>query len=224
MNKVVLLAGVACLCATNVFAADFNPYVSAKLKYVYGQHKETVKGSFGGFFIDDYFVAEESFKITEHNKKGVFGGALAVGVSSPLEYGSVRMELEYAQNADAKEGRAYNEITIETKAAFVNAYYDFDLKSSIPLTPYIGMGLGWGHLELKYNSEAPSSFKKDGLAFNIGAGVSYAISENIAFDAGYRFVRYAPIKKTLVEASDGSLKIRVESRAHEFVAGIRYTF
>jgi len=216
MNKVVLLAGVACLCATNVFAADFNPYVSAKLKYVYGQHKETVKGSFNyGFF------AGEAFKETEHNKKGVFGGALAVGVSSPLEYGSVRMELEYAQNADAKLSDGYDRMTVETRAAFVNAYYDFDLKSSIPLTPYVGMGFGWGHFEVKDSEE---SFKKDGLAFNIGAGVSYAISENIAFDAGYRFVRYAPIKKTLFESSEGSLKVKAESRAHEFLAGIRYTF
>lgn len=210
MNKVVLLAGVACLFATNVFAADFNPYVSAKLKYVYSQNKEKIKGVYLG----------EAFKETGHLNKGVFGGSFAAGVSSPLEYGAVRMELEYAQNADAKKGHGDEKTTIETRAGFVNAYYDFDLNQSVPLTPYVGMGLGWGHFEVK-DDEGP--LKKNGLAFNVGAGVSYAMSKNLALDTGYRFVRYAPIKKTYKD-DEGMLKVRTQSRAHEIYAGLRYSF
>jgi len=210
MNKIVLLAGVACLFATNVFAADFNPYVSAKLKYVYGQHKMKMKGVY----------LDEPFKESGHINKGVLGGSFAAGASLPLEYGAVRMELEYAQNADAKKGRRDEKTTIETRAGFVNAYYDFDLSQSVALTPYVGMGLGWGHFEVK---DDDGSLKKNGIAFNVGAGVSYAISENVALDTGYRFVRYAPIKKTYKD-DEGMLKVRTQSRAHEIYAGLRYSF
>jgi opacity protein-like surface antigen len=76
-----------------------------------------------------------------------------------------------------------------TWSVLANAWYDFSLGSS--LKPYVGGGIGWGETKLdgKFVSGAKPnfSFTDDGFAWQVGAGVNYAISPNVLVGVGYRY-------------------------------------
>ena len=103
---------------------------------------------------------------------------------------------------------------IEALTVLANAYVDFGTYSGI--TPYVGAGIGFAHVdygditlkgcEVPLATEAGAtscpgaatrvqtskSFDGDGtlrLAWSLAAGASYDVSHNVALDAGYRFVR-----------------------------------
>ena len=61
------------------------------------------------------------------------------------------------------------------------------------------------------------------FAWNVGAGVAYNVNENLAIDAGYRYVDlgYNEVSSTV----DGK-KYEVGSRPynHEFMLGLRFGF
>ncbi|VVC35272.1 Outer membrane protein/outer membrane enzyme PagP, beta-barrel,Surface antigen msp4 [Cinara cedri] len=63
--------------------------------------------------------------------------------------------------------------------AMVNAYYDVDL-SEIPVTPYVGAGVGVSRTTFVGNSH----YK---LAYQAKAGVSYAVTPEIKVYGGYRY-------------------------------------
>lgn len=67
------------------------------------------------------------------------------------------------------------------------------------------------------------------MAWQIGAGVSYAMTENLLFDAGYRYTDYGnikdsgqfnvePLKKPFYVSS------KYDVTSHEFLLGLRYKF
>ena len=167
MNKTLLLAGVAaCLFSANANAFDATPYVSAKLRY-------------SDMSTD---VSEEDVKLDVDDK--VFGGSVVAGVSTKVNGGAVRAELEYNKNADAKKTHySLINMEIESQSLMINGYYDIDTGSK--LTPYVG------------------------------AGVGYALNDNVSLDAGYRYVDYGDFTE------DGT---KLETSAHELYVGARYAF
>jgi len=64
--------------------------------------------------------------------------------------------------------------------AMVNAYYDADLGIDIPVTPYVGAGVGVSRTTFVGNSH----YK---LAYQAKAGVSYAVTPEIKVYGGYRY-------------------------------------
>ena len=48
MNKVLLLAGVACMFSLNASAFEFNPYASVKGKYVFSRNEVKLEGTTEG--------------------------------------------------------------------------------------------------------------------------------------------------------------------------------
>jgi len=60
-----------------------------------------------------------------------------------------------------------------------NGYIDVPL--GLPITPYIGAGVGWGFVN------ADSSHNSDGLAAALTTGVTFDVTQNVAVDVGYRF-------------------------------------
>ena len=143
----------------------------------------------------------------------VYGGALAIGYDFyPRLDVPVRLELEYAMFGDAKSENSYsssssvhtdwqsesNKVTIGFQTLFVNAYYDF--RNSSSFTPYLGAGLGVAFIDTKgrssYKEHDPDDCYSYSLgeksttnfAWNVGAGVAYAFTDNISLDLGYRFV------------------------------------
>lgn len=207
MKKTLLLAGAAvCLFAVNAHAFDVNPYVSAKLRYSIMDNE--LKAS-------DY---EDTLKLSGDDN--VFGGSLAVGAASSVYGGAVRAELEYNRNAEAKD-TTYNVIgtEVEVQSTMLNAYYDID--TGTKFTPYVGAGLGFAKVKgtLKFFGENWGSESQYNFAWQIGAGVGYALNNNVTLDAGYRYVDYGHWTVESIDETD-----RLESKAHELYIGARYNF
>lgn len=146
----------------------------------------------------------------------VLGGSFAAGVSTKVNGGAVRAELEYNKNADAKKNtHLYGELfntKIESQLFMINGYYDIDTGSK--LTPYVGAGIGYAKIKGKI-LEAFYSEDDNNFAWQVGAGVGYALNDKVSLDAGYRYVDYGDFTK------EG---LKWESSAHELYVGARYAF
>lgn len=202
MRKILLLASALCIAATSVSAYEFNPYVAARAKYAFARNQVKVTGTFEG-------------KDTLNDE--IFGGSVAVGNTYNVMNGDFRLELEYTKNADAKEKHA----KVKTQGVLLNVYYDFNLRNDIPLTPYIGAGMGWGRAELK----APgNSVKDNGVSAQIGAGINYRLCEHTVVDLGYRYITYDDFDKEYRVPGYLYEKYEYKPRAHEILLGVRYEF
>jgi len=168
--------------------------------------------------------------------QAVFGGALAVGLNFAQKFNvPVWTEIEIALRSNSSNTKDGSDGGIEwnTKQTtnlstlFFNAY--FDISTGTPGTPYIGGGLGmaFNYTELKgeasdgvrYESTSGSRHYTS-FAWNVGAGVSYAFTENVAADLGYRFIGtgYRDIKIKGIKTYGSAPYI------HEFYLGARFTF
>lgn len=218
MNKILLLAGVAAVFSFSANAAEFTPYVSAKIKYV------DMSNDIELYDEDELYEYTYSTDIDDK----VFGGSVAAGVATKLPYGSLRLEAEYSRNADAenKESGIIDEdettitmydlkMKLESQAFMANMYYDFDTNTK--LTPYIGGGIGMAKLKAKLSSfgESLGSVDDTTFAWQLGAGVAYAATDHVTFDAGYRYADYGDFSKD---------DAKVDVSAHEFYLGARYAF
>lgn len=201
MKKILLLAGVACLAAANASAFEFNPYVAAKAKYLLARNEVKATGSI-----------ENKAKLHDD----IWGGSIAAGTIYPVSTGNFRFEVEYTKNADAKKSFGDEEIKVKTQAALFNVYFDLDLRGQLPVTPYAGVGLGWGQSKF-------GDIKEDGAAMQIGAGVAYKICDHTSVDLGYRYITYGDFDK---EYHAGLMyeKYDYKPHAHEFTLGLRYEF
>ena len=226
MNKTLLLAGVAVsLFAANANAADLQQYVSAKLTYSDASHD--VKWT-------DTYTNEKDETVNESGKQkfsdNVWGGSLAYGVKS----GAVRTELELnikqdaekkisgswseGEGDDAVSGVETTKLSVENNSVMINAYYD--INTGTKLTPYVGAGIGMAHLKAtaKYD-DGKDSKSKNNFAWQVGAGVAYALTDNVVLDAGYRYTDAGDVK-----ISDGESTNKYEAQSHEFLLGARYSF
>ena len=110
---------------------------------------------------------------------------------------------------------------IETYTGFINAFWDITYFRSTGFTPYVGAGAGIAHHRFT-NVNLPAGAGKGNstdFAYNLTAGVSYDLTDNIKMDVAYRFVDLG------VGVSEGTAHIRADNlRAHEVKLGVRYHF
>ena len=109
----------------------------------------------------------------------------------------IRTEIEFALRSNASNtndgsdgGVGWNtKQTTNLSTLFFNAY--FDINTGTPITPYIGGGLGMAFNYFEFNAEASDGVRYESksrsrhdttFAWNVGAGVSYAFSENVSAD------------------------------------------
>lgn len=209
MNKVLLLASAMCFVTASASAFEFNPYVSAKAKYMIGQSEIKAKGVYEG-------------KLKAHDS--VWGGSVAAGTIYPVSTGKFRFEVEYTKNADAKKNLKNGpEMKVKTQAALFNVYFDLDLQGVPSLTPYAGVGLGWGRSEFSGISSVIDE-KDDGAAMQIGAGLGYRISNHAVLDLGYRYITYGDFDKEYRVPGVTYEKFDYKPHAHEITLGLRYEF
>ena len=111
-----------------------------------------------------------------------------------------------------------------------NGYYDFN--TCTRWTPYVGAGVGVAMLKLTSNymdadGHDKVSDKSYNIAWQIGAGVAYDLTKNIALDAGYRYINAgAAVANKSIYSGDGyySEKHKINTANHEIYLGARYTF
>ena len=136
--------------------------------------------------------------------ESTFGGSLAAGYDFSKKLNvPVRAELEYAAFSKAEaevEKEWWGGVTFRQsnniQTLFANVYYD--INTGTKFIPYVGAGIGVGFIRTKnsvefyegsdwYSSGDIGSKTVTNFAWNIGLGLGYEITKNVALDVGYRF-------------------------------------
>lgn len=179
----------------------FKPYVAMNL--FYGREKSKLKTS-------------GQQKASYHMSDNVPGLALAFGT----KLSNFRAELAVQGHTKASEkvidGAIKNKT--QTYAGFLNAYYD--IPTGIALTPYIGAGIGLAHSKSTLTNDVVKySNSNTSFAWQLAAGLNYALTDNWVADLGYRYTNYG--KVNLV--NENGVKYKVDDiRIHNVTLGLRY--
>ena len=208
MKKLLLMAGVAAFAfASNANALEVNPYVSAKLSYDWAKDE----------FKNNWTTGD--WKVKLH--KNIWGGHYAAGVKAR----AIRAEIEWNHYQDAKR-KAYGErFRLQNHSLMLNAYYD--LNTCTKWTPYIGAGMGIAMLKFT-EKDMEDGWKVSDRAYNfawqVGAGVAYDLTKNVALDAGYRYINSGSAISRKETWNGGYDKYKTNAASHEIYFGARYTF
>jgi opacity protein-like surface antigen len=103
----------------------------------------------------------------------------------------------------------------------VNGYYDFD--TGTDFMPYLTAGIGLSTVDIEISLDDDELFDEpinesdddSVIAYHLGAGIGYLISENIIIDLRYRYFMTSDPKFDTVSAEYGS---------HNITGGIRINF
>lgn len=213
-------------------------------KFVYGltqirDHKETVE--FSGY-------GKESIKIGNETDSS-FGATFAVGydfmkgfkvpMRAELEYG-ILSEVESKGKFSDDDGKINAKQKFNFHTLMLNAYYD--IYTGTEWTPFVGAGVGLAFVNSKGKTSyadytgsgedfALSLSRKcnTNFAWQIGAGVNYAFTENVSIEAGYRFMGLGSAKTKTYTMTDGTDTLTLNSKVdnifmHQFSIGMRYAF
>lgn len=208
MKKLLLTsAAVLAVFTSAANAADITPYASVKavMSFTDGKIK-----------VDDE---------NENDKVKNFGGDVAVGA----KMGAVRAELAYTYLAKDDKTRKYDDgkdkAEISGQSFMLNGYYD--LENPTIFKPYVGAGVGMA--KIKYHSKytdfvAPeynetNSISKNKFAYSLMAGIGAEVTKNVTLDIGYRYTDYGSFSKTIDDE-----KVKFDTKAHQVLAGVRYSF
>ncbi|MBB5348455.1 porin family protein [Desulfoprunum benzoelyticum] len=181
-----------------------------------------VSADVGMAFAEDADVGVEGEPI---NLSMEFDSGVAVTGAIGYRMGNVRMEAEIGyQNNDTDEiGYSIWSMPLSgdmTATSFLaNGYYDFTTGSRF--TPFITAGIGMAEVEmddLDYPGSGEPSASDDDTAFawQVGAGVSYAVNANFDLEVKYRYFVIDD-----VEILDGEVE---SPSSHNVYLGMRYTF
>lgn len=227
--------------STTVMAQDFQQYISGKGAVVRLENKLTGTGI--------YRNKESLINSLDHKKSDTVGGLrVAYGLAFPMGDNRLRTEIEYGFNGKAKldgnmnyfisnDTAAYPPANIgyksEIKSQFVmaNLYYDFNTGSD--WTPYVGAGLGYARVKadnsVNYAGQAMSLSKSsNNFAWNLTAGLSYQVTDDLVIDASYRYIDYGKVDTSgrfdLGQKYHHDVNTRSKVRSNELNIGVRYTF
>ena len=145
-------------------------------------------------------------EIKRDGKKGddvVFPFAVALG----LRLRNIRVEAEYTFATSAKKDN-YEQ---QTDTMFAQLYYDIPFKA--PIRPFLNVGGGRHNTTVKEKNVFKEERK--GWAYNLGAGVTWSVSNAVNIDFGYRYLDIGDLK-----TKNGTVK----NKNHIAYIGWRYVF
>ena len=157
--------------------------------------------------------------VTEKSKTSI-GRVEEFSAAIGYRYKFFRGEFEFINRADGDEdlydpddGHKIAELSLASNSYMFNGYVDF--LPNYWISPFITGGLGWSKIELKNKDvgifATTSKWKKSSFTWQAGAGLSIRLNKCLNIDTGYRYW-------TLGKIRNG------EVNAHEWFAGIRFTF
>ncbi|MDR2350095.1 MAG: outer membrane beta-barrel protein, partial [Deltaproteobacteria bacterium] len=114
-----------------------------------------------------------------------------------------------------------------------NLYYDFRDVVSETITPYVDLGFGlallYASMETGTNIQYLDKTYSDSfdygaaqLAWSVGAGVSFQVTEYVYIDVGYKY-----IDGGLTSLSNGlydDFDLDADLKLHDFTVGVRYAY
>lgn len=147
---------------------------------------------------------------------------LGLGIAAGYGFSNntrLEAELAYQKNDLDKAEYSHTEVNLDgdtsSLALLLNGYYDFANKS--PLTPFVSAGLGLARIDCNdlnvQGSGLPNTDDDDTVfAYQVGAGVGYAVSGKVSLDVKYRYFGTSDPEFGRTEA---------EYSSHNVYAGVR---
>lgn len=118
-------------------------------------------------------------------------------------FGSARLEAAVGyQSHDLSD---FDDVNVSVLTGMANAYYDFDIDSSV--RPYIMGGAGIASVDTNQDTDSETVF-----AWQVGAGLGFKIARNTTLDLGYRYLKPNKIEDSL------------EIESHNVMLGLRFQF
>jgi opacity protein-like surface antigen len=123
----------------------------------------------------------------------ILGGAIGTRLGDGLR---AEAELSYARwNADHTEAQGDNHYDFDARghvsATYLLGNVWYDVHNDTSFTPYLGGGVGaaWVEADTIFNHDDSFGYSEGEMAFafQLGGGVKFDVTDNIAFDLGYRF-------------------------------------
>lgn len=224
----ILVAAVFMMNSSAGFASDSDWYIKGGAGFFIPEDADT-EFEYQG---KDYDIAELVFD------KG-FSLNTAAGITLGNGFG---LELEFAyHNADLDKFKGksfqYGDAAIATydvdltgdtaiKTLMINGLYN--LKNNSSFTPYAGVGIGLGWIDIEANDEEHSDTN---FAFQVLAGVEIALTDRIALGTGYRYLNAGEV------SDDGEYTVRIgntlttvsgeyslDMDSHNLEAVLKYSF
>ncbi len=226
--KLSLLAGVAVsaliLAAPQASAAGYKPYVS-----VFGGGAILAQNPHGTY----EGPSDGSLDLLMNNPGYVFGATVGADwgnhIRTEVELSHARWSSDkyhsYATSDGGHSGTHDGSSSVSATYLLGNVWLDLNQGSRI--TPYLGggAGIGWANVNIFPGESFEDNFNSTGFAFQIGAGVRFAVNDHFMIDAGYRFkdivgLNYDPVDhvSSIDSLSDTSLA------SHNFQIGLTYSF
>jgi len=149
-----------------------------------------IGGAAGASFLSDNDVR---FGAVDSKTKYDVGPAGLISLGYAFPFG-LRLEVEggYRFNGVDEASSADGDGRLEVASAMLNAIYDVPLPTfGIPVTPHLGVGVGWAHLWNRSLPHGPAGTvvkgQDDVIAFQGIAGVDYVISPQLVAGIDYRY-------------------------------------
>ncbi|MBI3453794.1 MAG: OmpA family protein [Rhodospirillales bacterium] len=154
----------------------------------------------------------------EFNAGGAVLGTVGYGFGNGLR---LEGELGYRSNGIDKAGGASGSGSMRAFSAMGNVLYDIDTSS--PFTPYIGVGLGGARVKMSDGRTFSGTTINDSdtvFAYQGIAGVAYSVAPNIKLGLDYRYFATQDPKFT----TNTGIGVESEYRSHTIMIGFRYEF
>lgn len=171
------------------------------------------------------------------NKDSRASGSLTFGLSEVArlsQRNTVRVELELTKYNDADfvtgsypggpNPEFFYDLAIENqKAAFVNAYVDFQASDQITL--FGGLGIGMTQFKASVDDSVVSGSKDvRNSAYNVGVGVSYAVNPRFELYSQARYVDFGKADVDIDNGFTGVGNYTLILKGTEFRTGLRVNF
>jgi opacity protein-like surface antigen len=150
---------------------------------------------------------------------GSVGYAFANGIRAEAELGYRQNDLDQARIGGL--GSADMDGDVSALSFMANGWYD--IKTGTPFTPYLGGGIGFAQVSVNDAKIAGVALADDDdtvFAYQVGAGVAFAVAPKINLTLDYRF--FGTADPSFKAAGGGSFDS--EYHSHNIMAGMRFEF
>jgi opacity protein-like surface antigen len=164
----------------------------------------------------EFEISYDSTDVDSHADVTAGGGPIGAADAAVLITGSAPLGVTVADLVADGQGE------VTTTGYAINAFYDLPLEGT-DFTLYGGLGLGLAEVSVEYIPSGVAVINDDEMVglFQIMAGASYPLGENLEGFGGYR---YRVTEDAETEASLFPTTLDIENQSHVFELGVRLSF